>query len=223
MATMNRVLNSTASTTPREYLASGIESAVLRLDGIGGTSVIVRDTLARVPFQHGRTLALVLYSLIPRVIWPGKPAIRIGDRITEDYGGNPEIESNTAATQVAEYYLNFGIAGVIGDVMLFGSHSAWRKNTSAEIQASQRPPAPRSSCTTLSFVLNRASHRCTEASSSQSSRCSWPMPWFAPWGRPEGIPTRHPVRIRQSETAALDRGVPAGRHPSRRLGFGAAD
>ena len=39
------------------------------------------------PFQQGRTLALFPAAFVPRLLWPGKPEITLGQWITDTYGG----------------------------------------------------------------------------------------------------------------------------------------
>ena len=60
---------------PGEYMLAGLKATGIRLDALGIATVIVRDTPERVPYQNGRTLALIPISYIPRILWPGKPSI----------------------------------------------------------------------------------------------------------------------------------------------------
>jgi hypothetical protein len=103
-----------------EYFNEGIQATGARLDGLGVTSVIVRDTPDLSPFQNGRTLALFFAAFVPRVLWVSKPEITIGQWITNVYGSGPGIESSTGPTQIGDFYLNFGIAGVIGGMVILG-------------------------------------------------------------------------------------------------------
>lgn len=95
-----------------EYMSEGLEATGHRMDALGRTSVIVRDTPSRVPFQNGRTVALVFVAYIPRVVWPGKPGINIGHWITENYGAGAQSTTATGPSWIGELYLNFGAAGV---------------------------------------------------------------------------------------------------------------
>jgi len=119
-ATLSRVSAFVTGSRPSEYFAQGLESTGARLDGLGVTSVIVRDTPSRVPYQDGRTLGLFFVAFVPRALWAEKPGITIGQWITDTYGSGPAIESNTAPTAIGDYYLNFGTAGVIGGMFLLG-------------------------------------------------------------------------------------------------------
>lgn len=101
-----------------EYVSSGFEASSLRLDMLGVLSVLVRDTPSRVSYQYGKTFAALLVAPIPRFLWPGKPDNSVGLWITKNYSHG--LESHTAPTQVGEFYINFGIAGVIGGLLLLG-------------------------------------------------------------------------------------------------------
>jgi hypothetical protein len=105
---------------PAEYLTAGIRSATSRLSALGILSVIVRDTGDRIPFQGGWTLAMAAVSFVPRVIWPGKPAMAIGVWVTENFGSGPGINSATGPSQIGEFYFSYGWAGVILGWTLLG-------------------------------------------------------------------------------------------------------
>lgn len=96
-----------------EYMSEGIRMTSGRLEGLGVLSVIVRDTPERVPFQWGWTIGYIALSYVPRLIWPGKPIITIGQWVTDHYGPGPSILSNTGPTWMGEFYLNFGYPGVV--------------------------------------------------------------------------------------------------------------
>src|SRR5262249_13027537 len=102
-----------------EYVAEGLESTGERLDAVGALSVIVRDTPRAVPYQNGRTLGLFFVAFIPRVVWPDKPEITMGQWMPDMYG-SVGIENNTAVTALGDYYLNFGTLGVIGGMLFLG-------------------------------------------------------------------------------------------------------
>jgi hypothetical protein len=102
------------------YLSDGFSAVGARLDLTGVVSVIVRDTPRLSPFQYGSTLVLFFVSFVPRAFWPDKPNIAIGQFITDVYGSGPEIESSTAPTQIGDFYLNFGYAGVIIGMIVLG-------------------------------------------------------------------------------------------------------
>ena len=96
-----------------EWMKTGIQATSHRFDALGCASVLMRDTPSRVEFQNGRTLALFFKAWVPRILWPDKPNIMIGQWITDVYGSGPHIRSNTAPSHIGEYYINFGILGVV--------------------------------------------------------------------------------------------------------------
>jgi len=111
------------SVDPGDYIRVGIEASTARLDALGILSVIVRDTPTKVPFQEGWTLSYVALSFIPRVIWPGKPSMAVGQWVTDNYA-SPDgfIQSSTGSTWIGEFYFNFGIPGVIVGMLLIGMY-----------------------------------------------------------------------------------------------------
>ena len=96
-----------------EWMEEGIAATSHRFDALGSASVLLRDTPSRVEFQNGRTLSLFFKAWVPRILWPDKPNIFIGQWITDVYGSGPHIRSNTAPSHIGEYYINFGILGVV--------------------------------------------------------------------------------------------------------------
>lgn len=107
--------------TPTDYLLEGLESTTARLDYIGGVSTIVRDTPSRVPFQDGRTLKLFPIAFVPRILWPAKPEITIGQWVTDTYGSGPIIESNTGPSLLGDFFLNYGYLGILAGMLLYGA------------------------------------------------------------------------------------------------------
>ncbi len=119
-AALSQVQEFVGSNKPEALLLDGFERAKRRFDGVGVTSVIIRETPREVPFQYGKTLYILLLFPVPRLIWPGKPVMDIGGWITEVYGSGPGIRSSTGPTQVGDFYLNFGWPGIIGGMFLIG-------------------------------------------------------------------------------------------------------
>lgn len=75
----------------------------------------------QVAYGHGATLATLLIGLIPRALWPDKPAVGGGGVVVTYYTGMPFPEgTSVGAGQVLEFYINFGTLGVIGGFLLYG-------------------------------------------------------------------------------------------------------
>lgn len=105
-----------------DYFEQGFEATGRRLDAVGVVSVIVRDTPRVSPYQNGRTLALIPTAYVPRVFWPDKPVITIGQWVTEAYVPSGYLlESNLGTTWVGEFYLNWGIPAVIAGMFVLGA------------------------------------------------------------------------------------------------------
>lgn len=118
--TVHRVQGFIASQKIEDTLALGSQATASRFDALGVSSVIIRDTPRVSPFQDGRTLVLFFYSFVPRLLWPNKPNINIGQWITDTYGPGPQIKSQTGATIAGDFYLNFGILGVAAGFIMLG-------------------------------------------------------------------------------------------------------
>jgi hypothetical protein len=108
-----------------DYLVVGLQATSNRLDALSIESVIVRDAGTRVPFQHGWSLGYIFLAYIPRVVWPGKPPMTIGEWVTDHFGSGPMIESATGPSWVGEFYFNFGWAGVVVGMALLGVWFRW--------------------------------------------------------------------------------------------------
>ena len=94
---------------------------------LGSTKILLSGTaVARlqsgdVEFASGKALWTMVLSLIPRAVWPDKPAVGGGGTIVQDFTGIEFADgTSVGAGQVLEFYANFGTWGVIGGFLLFG-------------------------------------------------------------------------------------------------------
>jgi uncharacterized membrane protein len=63
-------------------------------------------------FAYGGTVPL--WGFVPRALWPGKPAVGGGGSLVTEYTGIAfEEGTSVGAGQVLEFYVNFGIPGVL--------------------------------------------------------------------------------------------------------------
>src|SRR5205814_7729697 len=75
----------------------------------------------QVEYASGATLGNMIVALIPRAIWPDKPAVGGGGSVVADFTGIEFAEgTSVGAGQVLEFYVNFGTWGVIGGFLLLG-------------------------------------------------------------------------------------------------------
>jgi hypothetical protein len=96
------------------------------IDGRLNYNVLVGPAVARLEskqaqYASGATVGKMLMGLIPRALWPDKPAIGCGGIDIEYFTGTQFAEGTcVGAGQVLEFYVNFGTWGVIGGFVLFG-------------------------------------------------------------------------------------------------------
>jgi hypothetical protein len=100
-----------------QFLDLSNERHLIALDGrlnqndMLGTGII-RHQAGEVELLYGSNFPL--WALIPRAIWPDKPAVGGGqDLVTQFTGIRFEEGTSVGAGQVLEFYANFGISGVI--------------------------------------------------------------------------------------------------------------
>lgn len=74
--------------------------------------------------EYGGTTPI--WALIPRAIWPDKPAVGGGRTIVADVTGQDLAEGTSfGAGQVLEFYVNFGWPGVVVGFFAFGALFRW--------------------------------------------------------------------------------------------------
>jgi len=74
-----------------------------------------------VDYASGATAGTLILGLIPRALWPDKPAVGGSGTIVHDFTGIDFAEGTSIGVgQVFEFFVNFGVAGVIGGFLLFG-------------------------------------------------------------------------------------------------------
>jgi hypothetical protein len=72
-------------------------------------------------FAQGDTLWQAAIAVVPRALWPGKPIVAGSMDLVSDYTGIQFSEGTSVGIgQVMEFYINFGIAGVLGGFALVG-------------------------------------------------------------------------------------------------------
>ena len=100
-------------------VARAMDLAPRRLDYLLPLAWLTEHTPDPLPFLHGETYAPLLYKLVPRIVFADKPQdVRdLGKR----YGFvPPNVMNNAKVHQLGEFYLNFGVAGVLAGMFLLG-------------------------------------------------------------------------------------------------------
>jgi len=100
------------------YLTDGLTATSNRLSALQMAAVVIHDTPERVPYQGGWTLSYIVIGFIPRILWPGKPVFDAGQWITDNYGTGSR--SSTAVSWIGDFYMNFGIPGVVIGMLCMG-------------------------------------------------------------------------------------------------------
>ncbi len=99
-----------------------IEFGSLRLAQFTTFGEVIADSPAMVPFWGGESYYPILFKLIPRAVWPDKPEELTGQTFGHRYAfisaGNTDTSINLP--QLVELYGNFGLAGVIAGMFIFG-------------------------------------------------------------------------------------------------------
>jgi hypothetical protein len=85
-------------------------------------SEIVGQTGVSVRFMSGTTLTDGLGILTPRFINPAKPDMSIGNSVAREFGVISPLDdfTNLSPTYMGEFYMNFGIMGVVIGMFLVG-------------------------------------------------------------------------------------------------------
>jgi hypothetical protein len=79
--------------------------------------IILLYTPQTVPYLHGASLLPILYSPIPRILWPDRPTIAL--TFMDIYQSGPRV-GGTAVTMIGDLYRNFGPLGVPIGMFLIG-------------------------------------------------------------------------------------------------------
>jgi hypothetical protein len=106
-------------------LTESTEQATSRTDLIHQFALVCSLTPSEIPYQYGATYSYFLVTLIPRVIWPGKPEAGASNKFFGvSYGLTTEegaVRTTFGVNLVAESYINFGWVGVLSIMALQGA------------------------------------------------------------------------------------------------------
>ena len=100
-------------------VSRAMDLAPRRLDYLLPLAWLAQHTPDPLPFLHGETYAPLLYKLVPRIVFADKPQ-DVGD-LGKRYGFvAPNVMNNAKVHQLGEFYLNFGVPGVLAGMFLLG-------------------------------------------------------------------------------------------------------
>jgi len=86
-------------------------------------------------YLHGRSVWEAFLALIPRAIWPDKPVgAGSGTIVAEVTGLELSTSTSWGVGNVMEFYINFGIPGVIGGFALLGYLIGWLDRKAAAVE-----------------------------------------------------------------------------------------
>jgi hypothetical protein len=86
--------------------------------------VIIAGTGTIQPFQMGATFAAIPAAFIPKIVWPNKPSIAVGQVFNREFH-LAEPDTYISPTHVGELYWNFGWPGLILGSALIGLILGW--------------------------------------------------------------------------------------------------
>ena len=83
--------------------------------------LVVTQTGKTVPYQHGYTLALLMYAFVPRLLMPDKPDSSVGQLFTRAFHTSEDRNTYTSTTFMGDLYWNFGWAGLVVGMYFIGA------------------------------------------------------------------------------------------------------
>jgi hypothetical protein len=121
VADLGRALNLALSAESRVY--SGRERAQTFLERsslLGSVQTIVENTGNGVPYQNGHTMAPLLSTFVPRILWSEKPDVPTGQIMNKAFHITESEDIYLSPSHVGELYWNFGWWGVVVGMPLIG-------------------------------------------------------------------------------------------------------
>ncbi|NVN98849.1 MAG: hypothetical protein HXX17_05945 [Geobacteraceae bacterium] len=104
----------------KDETASGIKKFASRNDYKSMIDLIVNRVGRTVRFQGGHTLAELPYAFVPRLVYPGKPAVSTGQLFNREFHVSLDRNSYVSASFLGEFYWNFGWAGTLLGMFCMG-------------------------------------------------------------------------------------------------------
>jgi hypothetical protein len=103
-----------------------VESAIGRMSTLPRLALVLHMTPEVVPYYNGASYEYLIYTWVPRILWPEKPlATAVPDHMDVAY--RLKVPSSSASIRIGfigEAYANFGVAGVLIVIPLSGAFLA---------------------------------------------------------------------------------------------------
>lgn len=101
---------------------TGNKGTIDRLNQMGLFLAVVSKTPSSVPYWYGETIYDIIPSMVPRILWPGKPIKRFGNDFGHRYGLLHHRDKATSLNLpwVVELYANFGSIGILVGMFVIG-------------------------------------------------------------------------------------------------------
>jgi hypothetical protein len=106
-----------------------LENTISRIDHSGLLAEVMVQSPEYVPFAWGKTYVSLFTIWVPRFLWPEKPMSSVGNVWAHWYGllGPNDFSSSYNLPWIVEFYVNFGVPGVLIGMFLCGLGFAWLK------------------------------------------------------------------------------------------------
>jgi hypothetical protein len=105
-------------------LRGNLSSILARVGLLAQTGDVLEQTPSIVPYQNGRLYSYLLYTWIPRAVWPDKPSMNEANQFYQvAYGITAEEDLDKVSIAIGfltEGYMNFGWPGVVLIMFLVG-------------------------------------------------------------------------------------------------------
>lgn len=90
--------------------------------GLLNLAWVIQQTPSIVPFWNGETYSILLWTAVPRFIWPDKPRATLGQDFGHRYNLLDPTDLGTSYNmgQLIEMYANFGVTAVVVGMFLLG-------------------------------------------------------------------------------------------------------
>jgi hypothetical protein len=108
--------------TPYQYFTISSRAVLDRVSGVDGIAVVARGVPQITGYARGASLLWVVKMFEPTAIRPGKydALARVLSPVPYLFGYPDFSRGGTAITEVAEFYWNFGIVGILAGMCLVG-------------------------------------------------------------------------------------------------------